>query len=76
MAAVTALAAQCDRALQASQRSRAYGTLMVLDLDNFKVINDTRGHAAGDQLLMEVAQRIPVCPALANRPVPDRACGA
>ena len=46
------------RALQASQRSRAYGTVMVLDLDNFKVINDTRGHAAGDQLLVEVAQRI------------------
>jgi diguanylate cyclase (GGDEF)-like protein/PAS domain S-box-containing protein len=46
------------RALQTCQQDQTHGALMVLDLDNFKVINDTRGHAVGDQLLVEVAQRI------------------
>jgi len=47
-----------EQALLASQRSQNHGALMMLDLDNFKTINDTRGHALGDQLLVEVAQRI------------------
>ncbi len=35
-----------------------YGALMLIDLDNFKSLNDRYGHAAGDQLLVELAQRL------------------
>ena len=53
-----------DRLRQAmanSRRSGCYGALMFLDLDNFKPLNDTFGHYAGDLLLIQVAQRISSC---------------
>ena len=36
-------------------------TVMFCDLDRFKIVNDSSGHAAGDQMLVEVAQRIENC---------------
>lgn len=46
------------QALASSQRARQYGALMLLDLDNFKPLNDTHGHGVGDLLLIEVAARL------------------
>ncbi len=46
------------QALIAATRNGRYGAILFIDLDNFKMINDTRGHFAGDQLLVEVAHRL------------------
>ena len=49
------------QALSASKRSGLHGALMFLDLDNFKLLNDTHGHWVGDLLLIEVASRLTDC---------------
>jgi diguanylate cyclase (GGDEF)-like protein/PAS domain S-box-containing protein len=46
------------QALAAAVRSGLYGAIFFIDLDNFKALNDTRGHDVGDLLLLEVAQRL------------------
>ncbi|MBW4678807.1 MAG: EAL domain-containing protein [Microcoleus vaginatus WJT46-NPBG5] len=48
-------------ALASSQRSGGIMAVMFLDLDRFKVINDTLGHAVGDRLLEAVALRLTSC---------------
>ncbi len=50
-----------NQTMSASKRSGNYGALMMLDLDNFKPLNDAHGHHAGDLLLIEVARRLIEC---------------
>jgi diguanylate cyclase (GGDEF)-like protein len=46
------------QALGLARRNKKQLALMLLDLDHFKIINDTLGHPTGDQLLVQVAQRL------------------
>ena len=48
-------------ALSVSERNAQYGAIIFLDIDHFKALNDTKGHDAGDLLLVEVAKRLQEC---------------
>ena len=50
-----------QHALATSARSGRHGAIMFIDLDNFKVINDTKGHDCGDLLLVEITRRLQSC---------------
>ena len=50
-----------SQAMSASKRTGNYGALMMLDLDNFKPLNDAYGHSAGDLLLNEASMRLIEC---------------
>ncbi|MDP3538357.1 MAG: EAL domain-containing protein [Azonexus sp.] len=50
-----------DKARQAGKRNAQYGALLMIDLDNFKTLNDTLGHDIGDHMLVEVANRLRRC---------------
>ena len=50
-----------QQTISSGTRSGRHGALMFLDLDHFKIINDTQGHGMGDLLLIEVARRLQDC---------------
>jgi diguanylate cyclase (GGDEF)-like protein/PAS domain S-box-containing protein len=52
------LTERLQQALAESERTGQHGALMFIDLDNFKILNDTLGHHVGDQLLKKVALRL------------------
>lgn len=55
------LSDRLGQAMLSSLRTGCFGALMFLDLDNFKPLNDSHGHAMGDLVLVEVARRLMQC---------------
>lgn len=50
-----------ESTLLADSTYKTYSAILFIDLDNFKILNDTRGHDVGDLLLIEVAERLKSC---------------
>ncbi len=55
------LADRLQQAIALAERNSYFATVAFIDLDNFKYINDSLGHQAGDVLLVEVARRLQAC---------------
>ncbi|WP_260291524.1 PAS-domain containing protein [Sedimenticola hydrogenitrophicus] len=55
------LEARLDQSLADMQRHHKRLALIFIDMDNFKAINDSLGHAVGDEFLIEIAQRLLQC---------------
>ena len=57
----TLLLDRLRQSMNAGSRNGQYGALLLIDLDNFKTLNDVLGHDMGDLLLKQVAQRLVAC---------------
>lgn len=57
----TLLIDRLNQALVVSVRDKQFGALLFIDLDNFKTLNDTLGHAMGDMLLQQSSRRLLSC---------------
>lgn len=57
----TLLLDRLKQAMTAGSRNGSHGALLFIDLDNFKMLNDSLGHDMGDLLLKQVAQRLTAC---------------
>lgn len=55
------LTERLEHAIAILARTGHHGALLFLDLDNFKLLNDSQGHGVGDELLIEVAHRLKAC---------------
>lgn len=52
---------QFQQATQTQRQNNVFGALLLIDIDDFKILNDTRGHEIGDLLLTQVAERLLRC---------------
>jgi len=57
----TLLNDRLSQAIVQANRLRSVGAVLFVDLDRFKLVNDTLGHAYGDQLLVETGKRLRAC---------------
>ncbi|CAK4069505.1 GGDEF domain-containing protein [Vibrio sp. 16] len=58
----------CEKYVEQASRTSQYIALLLIDLDGFKAVNDTHGHAAGDLILTEIAGRFSDLQAKSNVP--------
>ncbi|MEF1174134.1 GGDEF domain-containing protein, partial [Vibrio sinaloensis] len=58
----------CEKYVEQASRTSQYIALLLIDLDGFKAVNDTHGHAAGDLILTEIASRFSDLQAKSNVP--------